>query len=306
MYLEKKMSDSFGDRIKKYELQESGRRFIPLLPVCARLDGKNFSNFTKGLCRPYDEIFSRLMIDTTKYLVEETCACIGYTQSDEISLVYYSDKADSQIFFDGRIQKIVSVLASMCTIKFNQLLQNTYVTVLEKLKNYLDGDNIPHYLTIWNEKRKLLPVFDCRAWIVPTQIEACNTLLWREIDATKNSISMAASEYYSDKQLFEKNSSEKQEMLFQKGVNWDQYPSHFKRGTYIQRRKNISLFTTEEIKKLPPKHEARTNPNLMIERTEVRELEMPPLNRVINKIGVIFNGEEPKEENQMEKIKIIK
>lgn len=280
------MNDTFGNRMKLYEGQESDRRFMPLLPICARMDGRNFHSFTKGMQRPYDTYFSRLMIDTTKYLVEETNAKIGYTQSDEISLVFYSDKFESQVFFDGRIQKMTSVLAAMCSIKFNGLIQEMQICRLNIDKKITD---------LWMKKRLLMPIFDCRVWTVPNQIEACNTLLWREQDATKNSITMAAREYYSDKELFKKNGSEKQEMLFNKGVNWDKYPSYFKRGTYIQRRIINKKFTIEELDKLPAKHEARKNPDLIIERSEVREIEMPPFNRIINKTGVVFNGEDPKE-----------
>jgi len=72
------MNDDFGDRMKIYEMAEAGRRLMPLLPACARLDGKSFSNFTKDMKRPYDERLSRLMVDTTKHLVKETNACMGY------------------------------------------------------------------------------------------------------------------------------------------------------------------------------------------------------------------------------------
>ena len=99
-----------GDRMKSYEQKEAGRRFMSLLPVCARIDGKGFSKFTKGLDRPYDRGMSEIMSKTMAYLTQETQASIGYTQSDEISLVWYSPNAKSQIFFDGRIQKMVSVL----------------------------------------------------------------------------------------------------------------------------------------------------------------------------------------------------
>lgn len=265
-----------------YEGKESDRRFMPLLPICARLDGRNFHNFTKDLERPYDINFTYLMIKTTKYLVEETCACIGYTQSDEISLIYYSEDINSQVFFDGRIQKMNSVLASMCSVIFNQFLRDM-ISEIKKMDT----------LGVWIRKLDFLPVFDCRVWTVPNQIEACNYLIWREKDATKNSISMTSREYYSDKELFKKNSSEKQEMLFQKGINWNDYPSFFKRGTYIQRRKILRPFTTQEIENLPQKHEARQNPNLMIERTDIRELELPPFTKIINKVEVAFEGKEP-------------
>jgi tRNA(His) 5'-end guanylyltransferase len=263
--------------MKAYEQQEAGRRFLPLLPVCARLDGKGFSKFTKELQRPYDSRLVELMCCTTAYLVQETQACIGYTQSDEISLVWYSDEYKSQIFFDRRVQKMVSVLASMTTAFFNA--------------------HLPEHLP---EKTGVLALFDCRVWQVPTLEEATNTLLWREFDATKNSISMAARHYYPHKALHKKTGDEMQEMLWQKGVNWNDYPSFFKRGTFVQKRKVVRAFTPEEIVRLPTKHDARKNPALTIERSEVQRLNMPPFARVKNRIEVIFDGATPKLDDEMD------
>ena len=109
---------AFGDRMKMYERQETGARFIPKLPIYARIDGRCFSKFTKGMDRPYDVLFREAMLDTLTYLVEQTHPLIGYTQSDELSLMWYSDDIDSQIFFDGKKQKMVSVLAAMASVKF--------------------------------------------------------------------------------------------------------------------------------------------------------------------------------------------
>lgn len=261
--------DMMGDRMKLYEQAEAGRKLLPLAPVCARLDGRGFSKFTKGLTRPFDVGMVKAMVLTTMYLVEETNARIGYTQSDEISLVFYTDTFDSEIFFNGKVQKMVSVLSSMATAKFNSLL--------------------PEHLP---SKVGLLPVFDCRVWSVPTLTEAANTLLWREKDATKNSISMAAQHYYSHKELDGRSSSDKQEMLFQKGVNWNDYPDFFKRGTFIQRRKRLVTLTDEELSRIPEKH--RPPVGKQVERTHVIELPMPPFGKVTNRTGVVFNGEEPR------------
>jgi len=260
----------FGDRIKDYERQEAGRRFLPLLPVCARIDGKGFSKFSRGLDRPYDSRMSELMCQTMTYLTQETQACIGYTQSDEISLVWYSADAKSQIFFDGRIQKMVSVLASMTTAFFNA--------------------NIPELIP---SKEGIMAMFDCRVWQVPTLKEAANTILWREYDATKNSISMAARHYYSHNALYKKNGNEMQDMLLEKGVDWNDYPPFFKRGVFVQKRKVVRTFTTEELSFLPEKHEARSNPDLQVERTEYKRIDMPPFGGVTNRVNVIFSGATP-------------
>src|SRR5690606_5426481 len=135
--------------------------------------------------------------------------------------------------------------------------------------------------------------FDCRIFNVPSKDEAVNTLLWRELDATKNSISMAARCYYSHNQLLNLNGKEMKDLLNQKGVNWGSYPNFFKRGTYIVKRVLERKFSNEEIENLPNQHEARRNPNLTIKRSEVQTLELPPLKRVMNRVEVIFDNAEP-------------
>jgi tRNA(His) guanylyltransferase len=261
--------DDLGDRMKMYEAMEAGRHCLPRLPIMLRLDGKSFHTFTQGLARPYDQRMSHAMIFTTRQLVHETNALIGYTQSDEISLVLWAENFESEMFFNGRIQKLCSVVASMCSVYFNE---------------FKDAAGIHP------DKRAF---FDCRVWTVPNQEEAANTILWRELDASKNSISMAAHAVYSHKELHGKSGSEKQEMLFQKGINWNDYPTFFKRGTFIRRVRRMTKFSTDELERLPEKHEARQNPNLEIERWSMEEIKMPPFNKVLNRVGVIFNGEDP-------------
>lgn len=269
-------NDEFGDRMKLFENAEAGRRLMPMIPALCRLDGKAFSKFTKDMKRPYDKRLSDLMVDTTKWLVRRTNACMGYTQSDEITLAWLSTDYRSQIFFDGRIQKMVSVLASMCTAYFNSRFDAYFIE-----PEFLLGTD------------KCLALFDCRVWNVPNSIEGANVFLWREQDATKNSISMAAHTYFSHKQTLNKNGKEMQEMLWQKGVNWNDYPSFFKRGSFVQKRIALEKFSAEELEQLPLQHEARMNPNLMIERTDYVCVDMPPFVTVTNRPQVVFQGAEP-------------
>lgn len=264
--------DPLGDRMKLYEMAEAGRKLMPLLPILARLDGRGFSKFTQGLERPYDRRMSDLMIETTRFLVEETSACCGYTQSDEITLGWYADDFSQDLFFGGRIAKMNSTLAALASVAFNL-----------RLPEYLPG-----------EFGLRLPTFDCRVWNVPNLEEGANAFLWRELDATKNSVSMAARHYYEHREIMNRSSSEMHEMLFRKGVNWNDYPTFFKRGTYLRRQKVSRRFTVEEIEHLPEKHAARLDPNLTVERSVVAVLELPPLTRVVNRAEVIFLGHEPR------------
>ena len=110
-------SDDFGDRMKALEAFETERRFLPGLPIYARLDGRSFSRFTSGFQKPFDTRMTETMTDTTKILVEQTNATIGYTQSDEISLVWIPTE-NGDTWFDRKIAKMTSVLAGMATAAF--------------------------------------------------------------------------------------------------------------------------------------------------------------------------------------------
>jgi hypothetical protein len=104
---------------------------------------------------------------------------------------------------------------------------------------------------------------------------------------------MAASTYYSPNELEGKSGNVKQEMLFQKGVNWNDYPAFFKRGTYVRRIRVERPYTADELVVLPQKHQARTNPDLMVERWERRVENLPPLGKVVNREEVLLQGKEP-------------
>ncbi|MDY3562207.1 tRNA(His) guanylyltransferase Thg1 family protein [Gemmata sp. JC673] len=265
------MAGGLAERMKLYEGAESGRRLMPRLPALARLDGRAFHSFVRGLARPFDQRLSALMIDTLGFLVRETNATVGYTQSDEITLAWVPLGADAQVFFDGRVQKMTSALAALCSVHF-----------CRRLPAFLPADGTDRF-----------PTFDCRVWNVPTLDEAANVFVWRELDAKKNSISMAARAYYDHAAVHGRTGAELQELLFQKGVNWNNYPAFFKRGTYSRRCVVRRPFTADERNVLPVKHQGRNNPDLMIERSEVAVFNLPPLPKLENGAGVLFRDEEP-------------
>lgn len=258
-----------SDRMKTYEQLTAGQSLIPNMPIMIRIDGKSFHSWTRGMNRPYDDRLQEVFDQTTACLVEATNAVIGYTQSDEITLIIWNfGKIGSDTFFSGNIAKLNSVLASMATAYFNK-----------------------YSSTGWPDKD--LAFFDCRAWNVPNPEEAVNCLIWREQDAVRNSVQMAAQSVYSHKQLFGKNNSEMQEMLFQKGINWNDYPARFKRGGYFRRELYQRPFTAEELLHLPERHDARRNPDLLITRSRIASVDLPILTKITNRIEVVFYAAEP-------------
>jgi tRNA(His) guanylyltransferase len=260
-----KNHDPMGDRMKEFEKVETSRKCDPRKPICIRLDGKSFHTFTKGLERPYDERLSSIMRLVTNYLVKDTHAKVGYTQSDEISLIYnYED--ESQPLFGGKFHKLTSVLAGMASGMFRDLLG-----------------------TLLAEKIGSRPVFDCRVWQVPNKEEAANVILWRWFDARRNSISMLAQSEFSHKTLHGKDTKMMREMLLEKGIDWNTYPDFFKWGTFFQRKTSEIELSAEELANIPENH----RPDGKVMRSRVSQLLMPPFVEVTNRVEVIFDGADP-------------
>jgi tRNA(His) guanylyltransferase len=260
--------DDLGDRMKEYERRETDRRFLPFVPLVARMDGRNFSKFTRDLVRPYDVRLSEAMVEATTRLVEETNALIGYTQSDEISLVWLTEDIGEEMMFNAKVQKLASVLAAKTTALF----------ICELLKGDLAY------------KVEQAPHFDARVFQVPNKGEATNALLWRERDAAKNAVSMAARHYYSHSELQGKKSSEMQEMLFQKGVNFNDYPAFFKRGTFVQGRVRTEPMDEAMLAKIPEKHRPEDG---MVTRRIIERIAMPIFSHVSNRVEVVFDRADP-------------
>lgn len=204
---------SLGDRMKTYERIETSARFMPGAPIYVRIDGRSFSKFTKKMAKPYDERMSKVMQDVTAFLVKETGACIGYTQSDEISLVFYQENIDSSVFFDYKKQKMVSVISGLTSAMFMKLALQVF----------------PEYCA------DAVPCFDSRVFVLPNKTEAMNAVLWRVKDATKNSVSMAARSVFPHKELQGRKQDEMITMMLEKGLDWNSYPEYFKSGSFFKR-----------------------------------------------------------------------
>lgn len=197
---------ALGDRMKQYE--SAGETRLPgRMPVIVRIDGCHFHTYTAGMKRPYDEDMMAAMAATTAYLCANIMgARLGYIQSDEISLLLINyERLESQSWFDNRRDKMVSVAAAMTTAAFG-----------EHARSYLHAG-------------RGLPYFDARAFVLP-ESEVANYFVWRQKDATRNSIAGYAQSMFSHKQLHGKDADTMQEMMWQKGFNWNEAPVSTKRG----------------------------------------------------------------------------
>lgn len=268
-------SDEFGDRMKAYEAVETSRCLDRRLPIYARIDGRSFSTFTRGMARPFDPRMSSAMIGTASTIVEKTHARIGYVQSDEISLVWLSDAPESEPLFGGKVHKLTSVLASLAASAFQQ-----------KIRDFFDADEA-------SELCSSMPHFDARVFSLPSKVEATNAILWRAMDARKNAVSMAARAHYSPKAMHLKDQTAMRAMLAQKGIDFETYPPFFKWGTFLRRVNEQRTLSVDELARIPEKH--RPSPDATFTRSAVRVIQMPEFHRVSNRVEVVFDGAAPVE-----------
>lgn len=207
--------DSLGDRIKLYE--GAFRHNLPIrMPVILRLDGKAFHSYTRKCKRPFDETLFSCMDETAIYLCNEIQGAeVAYIQSDEINILINNyKKLETKSWFDNNIQKMVSISASMAAAYFNSISDRLFV-----------GSN-----------KKPLAAFDCRAFVVSKE-EVNNVFVWRQLDATRNSIQMLARSMFSHSQCNNKSCSQLQEMCFKNGFNWNDLPVNQKRGRCVIKNK---------------------------------------------------------------------
>ena len=199
------MKDAIGTRMKEF-YEDKTRYFLPRRTyTIIRVDGKAFHSYTKGLVRPFDDSLMNDMDSVALYMCENIQgAKFAFVQSDEISILLTDfDDVSTSAWFDGNIQKMCSVSASLATSKFN----------------YLRVEKIAH--------------FDSRVFTIPSKTEVENYFIWRQQDTVRNSIQSVAQSLYSDKELHLKDGNEMQEMIFQKGINWNDYAPRYKRGRMI-------------------------------------------------------------------------
>lgn len=220
--------DDLGDRMKDYYESRSKTRLTRRMPVIIRLDGKAFHTFTKGFKKPFDMIMVKAMQETTKYLCENIQGCVlGYTQSDEITLVLIDyQNLNSDAWFDYEVQKLCSVSASMATFAFNR----NFAEIVHDMcwKGIIESDEL---ISVYKKAIKAGALFDARCFNIPKE-EVTNCLLWRQQDATRNSIHMTGRAYFSHKQIEGLNSNDIQDLLLQeKGINWNDLPTTLKRGS---------------------------------------------------------------------------
>lgn len=222
---EKSLKERMTELRGKYEV------VLPDAPyIMCMIDGKNFSRLIKNKYqKPFDLRFMELMDKTAIYVCEEIqYACFAYVQSDEITFVFdnHSNGDCHQNFFGNRISKLLSIIPSTATAKFNQ----------EALKQFLE--TLPSSTAIEEYARDNKPkVFDCKIWTADNWNDVYAYLLWRQNDCIRNSKQQAAQAYLSHKQLHGLDTDQQIALLKrEKEIDWwNAYTDGMRFGRFIFR-----------------------------------------------------------------------
>lgn len=247
--------NDLGKRMKEYE--ERNRMYLQRrIPVLIRVDMRAGHTFLRGFTTPFDDIFMKSMQETAKYLCENIQNCkLSYQQSDEITLLLVDyDKLNTDCFFDYRVDKLCSIVASMATMAFNNIFSK-YVKGFDLALAYNDnGIDTEENRKLWEIYNKAVikgAMFDTRCFNIPKE-EVTNNFYWRQLDASRNSIQMVGQANFSHKELQNKSCNDIQDMLMtQKGINWNDLPTYQKRGScciYVDMQDPKSISKGDKIK----------------------------------------------------------
>jgi tRNA(His) 5'-end guanylyltransferase len=228
------MKDELSDRMKDFYEDRTRFKLARRTNTIIRIDGKAFHTYTKGLERPFDLGLMEDMNKTTEYLCQNIQgAKFGYVQSDEISILITDyDDISTHAWFDGNLQKMSSIAASLATAKFNQLrmarfARNSGIEPKFRDESYIAESEIENFK---------LAMFDARVFQIPYHEEVFNYFIWRQQDASRNSISSVAQANFSAKELNGKKTSDMQDLLMlEKGINWNDFSPREKRGSLIRK-----------------------------------------------------------------------
>lgn len=222
--------DNLGDRMKGNYENRAKTQLLRRTPVIIRLDGKAFHTFTRGFKKPFDDILTEAMQQTMLILCKEIQGCVlGYTQSDEITLVLTDyTKLGTSAWFDYDIQKVCSISASIATLAFNRCFLKEIQDKYESNSGFAESI----YYQAWLKGA----FFDARCFNVPKE-EVANCVLWRQQDATRNSINAVGQAYFSHKELQGLSTDQiLKKLLEEKQTDWNKLPVHLQRGSCCIRK----------------------------------------------------------------------
>jgi tRNA(His) 5'-end guanylyltransferase len=224
-------TDPLGDKVKALENVANSQQFSSDAFLLARVDGRAFHTFTKGMAKPFDGWLLDAMITATTIVSVDLKPRLAYVQSDEATFSWRCSTGVDVLPFNGRVQKLCSLTAALFTAAFIDSLVKT---------------NPNRYIEL-----NRVPAFDCRIWEVPSYQDQYDAFTWREKDAVKNAVSTAACTVATARELAGLKHRERLDILKQRGFDWDGLPNSYKHGAYVRRMARFEEIDEITLAKIP-------------------------------------------------------
>ncbi|GAM24991.1 hypothetical protein SAMD00019534_081660, partial [Acytostelium subglobosum LB1] len=249
--LNKSSCENLGDRMKMYETSMNTLHIEGNVPFVIRLDGHGFSKFTRKFVKPWDIRVHNAMVEAANVLMKEFNPSLIYSFSDEITMCFpalsdeeYQERikvtqGKTLVPFSGKVQKLITLSAGAASTSFYKSL------AAQHYDTATDAELIQHVTTS-------LPHFDARIFVLPSNQEILNNLIWRSVfDCKRNSVSGLAQAHFPHKMTQGKGSGQMKEMLLTKGINYDDEPDWYKYGVFLKRQyhtfESVSPVTKETV-----------------------------------------------------------
>lgn len=267
-------SDPLGDKVKALEAVANERCFGSDAFLLARVDGRAFHTFTKGMEKPADLWLLDSMIHATIEVARDFKARLAYVQSDEATFCWhYEPSSQEALPFNGREQKLLSLIAGVFSASFIDGL------VARDPKRYLELGRVP--------------AFDCRIWEVPSAFEQAEAFAWREKDAVKNAVSTAACTIATPSELAGMKHRERLALLAERDFDWESLPLAFRAGAYVRRQSRMAEIDAETLAKIPMSKRPASGTLFMRHETAV-DPKLQSIHQLYNAYEFLTHGEEPK------------
>jgi tRNA(His) guanylyltransferase len=226
-----------GERFKaiEKEYEDVGKLDKNLFTVF-RFDGKSFSKFTKAFKKntAYDICISDALILTARKIMDEYHFHMGFCASDEITMVWKPASGELQtLMFQGRVQKLISVLSSKVSVVF-------YQNLIDKIRETYSGSDLAQHVS------NSFPIFDGRVFQVKDFESVKENIRWRVYETKRNSIAMLAQHNFSHKKLHGLKTSDMLKLLEENEIDWNKEHDEHKYGTTFVRKRQLKETTNEK------------------------------------------------------------
>jgi tRNA(His) 5'-end guanylyltransferase len=265
------LSDTLGNALFQFRVGDHTVAIENDLPFIIHLEGQNLQKLVHALPADQRSVFSDVVVDATRHLIEAYSGLLAYNHASEVSLLFrFRDSQRKALGSYGEMTTSVASTLSAAIVHFA-------------------GKRLPALFNADGSKL-VLPQFFATSYAFPSTEIASRFFLWRETAGRRASIGAVALKHFKEQEIAGKSTVDRKAMLASKGIDFDAIDEHVRRGSFIRRFKVERDLDPSELAKIPAQH----RPNRPVMTTTVdRVRDVPPLALIDNLESFIFDNAGP-------------